>query len=330
MMDLSIPYYEDNTRTSNSSIGWFLKEGPIGYKRRLDGIVQNETGRALEKGTMIHEYILQPEEFNNDYVVFTGSKPTSTNQQKFCEYLINSTEIEPEKALLSAYKRSYSIVGKTEATMLSEATKMASTLKDYIDVLRDGRAIISQYDVQKCEACLQNIKDHKMASVLLNDSNYEEHHEFHINWEKNGVRCKSLLDCVKFDFKNKKCQLIDLKTTVKLWHFQDSVLQYDYLRQLCFYWMAIRWYLENERGEDPESWTVEFYIIGIDSTNFSDIRVFKFTLNEVLQREGTIIDTLFRIAWHTKENKWEHTVEYYLGDGCEVLHELFEDATTHE
>ena len=27
-MDISIPYYEDNTRISNSNIGWFLKKGP--------------------------------------------------------------------------------------------------------------------------------------------------------------------------------------------------------------------------------------------------------------------------------------------------------------
>lgn len=27
-MDISIPYYEDNTRISNSNIGWFLKKDP--------------------------------------------------------------------------------------------------------------------------------------------------------------------------------------------------------------------------------------------------------------------------------------------------------------
>lgn len=35
-MDISIPYYEDMSRISNSNIGWFLKKGtPIskGYAR---------------------------------------------------------------------------------------------------------------------------------------------------------------------------------------------------------------------------------------------------------------------------------------------------------
>lgn len=34
MMNIEIPYYEDNTRISNSAIGWFLKKGPARTARR--------------------------------------------------------------------------------------------------------------------------------------------------------------------------------------------------------------------------------------------------------------------------------------------------------
>lgn len=318
-MDISIPYYEDNTRISNSAIGWFLKNGPSYLRKKLDGVIPDEKGSQLEKGTMIHEYILQPEEFNNDYLLFVGQKPKSDQQQKFCETLMNSVEIEPDKSLLNAYKASYSIVGKSEDKMLSEARKIAEELNPYIEALKDGRKLISQYDIQKCQDVLHNIEQHKAASVLLNDSNYEEHHEFHINWEFLGVKCKSLLDCVKFNFEQKKCQLIDLKTTVKLWHFEDSIEQYDYLRQLCFYLQAIMWYLENERGENPAHWTFEYYIIAIDSTNDSDIRVFKFDAKSVHSRFETITRVLKDIRWHQENGLWEHTKAYYLGDGCETL-----------
>ena len=66
-MDISIPYYEDNTRISNSNIGWFLKKGPRYLKDMLDGKIEGLKASFLDKGTMIHEYILQPEEFWNDY-----------------------------------------------------------------------------------------------------------------------------------------------------------------------------------------------------------------------------------------------------------------------
>lgn len=320
-MDLSIPYYEDNTRISNSAIGWFLKSGPDFLYRKLKGLVPDEKSSSLEKGTMIHEYILQPEEFEKDYIVFDGIKPTSDNQERFCKELIKSTEIEPNKALLSAYKKCYSIVGKSDDKMLSEATKIASTLNNYITALKDGRIIISNNDYMKCKDVLYSIKEHKFASKLINSKGdiWEEHHEFHINWEYKGILCKSLLDCVKFNFSEKKVELIDLKTTIKLWHFQDSIEQYDYLRQLCFYKEAIKWYLINIRNEDWKEWTIDYYIVAIDSTFKSDIRVFYFYNYTVDSRFNVIEKALNDISWHKKNNLWKHSKEYYETDGCETL-----------
>lgn len=323
-MDLSIPYYEDNTRISNSAIGWFLKNGPIYLHEKLTGKIPEEKYSFLEKGTMIHEYILQPELFDKDYIVFNGTKPSSDNQDKFCKELINSTEIEPDKALLTAYKASYSIIGKSDEKMLSEAKKLAKNLNDYIEALNDGRTIISNYDLLKCKNVFYNIKDHKFASKIINtkDDKWEEYHEFHINWEYNGIPCKSLLDCVKFNFKESIVELIDLKTTTNLWKFQTSIEKYDYLRQLCFYKEAIKWYLENIRGEYFDDWTIDYYIIAIDSTSKSDIRVFKFDPYVVNSRLHIIQKALENISWHTINNKWEHSKEYYLSDGCETLSEF--------
>lgn len=133
MMDISIPYYEDLTRISNSNIGWFLNKGPAYLHKMLTDPPPEEKNAVLERGTMIHEYILQPEEFQKDYVVWDKSRPSSAQQEKFCQALANSVEIEPNKAVLSAYKDSYSTAGKSEDKMLSEGLKIASTLKDYID-----------------------------------------------------------------------------------------------------------------------------------------------------------------------------------------------------
>ena len=36
-MDISIPYYEDVTRISNSNIGWFLNKGPSFLHKMLSG-----------------------------------------------------------------------------------------------------------------------------------------------------------------------------------------------------------------------------------------------------------------------------------------------------
>ena len=340
MMDISIPYYEDLSRISNSNIGWFLQKGPAYLHKMLTNPPPEEKNYVLERGTLIHMYLLQPEEFRNIYVVWDKSRPTSAQQEKFCQALASTLEIEPNRAILSAYKEAYSTAGKSEDKMLSEGLKIASTLKDYIEFLKanDGRTMISPYEYQMLEKICNNIETHKLAKKLLwpveqmknysgdgwenvmNECEYK--HEFHINWEWRGVQCKSLLDGLTLDFKNKKAIIYDLKTTQKLWHFEDSIDQYDYLRQLNYYSMAVRWYLVNECNVTTEEifeWDFDYYIIGIDTTGSNEIRVFKIDQYMISSRDETIMTALDRIAWHQKNNKWEHSIEYYEGDGSETL-----------
>ena len=327
-MDISIPYYEDKTRISNSNIGWFLNKGPAYLHKMLTEDVPEEKSQALERGTMIHEYILQPEEFQKDYVVWNKNKPSSIQQEKFCQALASSTEIEPNKAILSAYKEAYSTKGRTDENMLSEGLKIASTLKDYIDFLKvnDERIMISPWDVKTLEKIKQNIQSHRLAWRIINppgiDEDNENHHEFHINWEfydEMPIACKSLLDGLTLDFENKKAIIYDLKTTQKLWNFEESMKQYDYCRQLMYYTMAVQWYLKNELGQNPKDWSFEWYIIGIDTTGSNEIRVFKFDQDQIYSRIDTIEKALVDIAWHQANDKWDHSRAYYEGDGSETL-----------
>ena len=317
-MDITIPYYEDNSRINNSIIGKFIKNGPMAVYDYLNGNSKNESGPQLERGTMIHEYILQPEEFDKDYLLYNGETPKSSQQEAFCEHLLNTVEIEPQKAAVSAYKASYKTSGKSEENIASEAVKLASTLKSYIDAKKSGKKLISDYDIMLCHNANNGILTHKKAKLLLNDNTFKEYHEFHINWEFDGIlKCKSLLDCVKFDFDKKICQIIDLKTTTKLWHFEESVEKYDYTRQLLFYKMAVMWYLKEELHENVDKWSFESYIIAIDSTSKSGVRVFNMTnmCNDTYKLSNILTD----IAWHMNSKKWEHSRQYYEGDGLETL-----------
>lgn len=335
-MDISIPYYEDNSRISNSNIGWFLNKGPAYLYKKLSGQIEDETSQSMTKGTMIHEYLLQPEEFQKDYVVWDKCRPSSANEEKFCQALADSVEIEPNKSLLSAYKAAYSTSGKSDDKMLSEATKKASTLKEYIEFLKckDQREMITPYSANQLVKIKDNIAKHKAACKLLQPADNEKvFHEFHINWEYEGkyknndeecsfsCNCKSLLDSVTFSFSKKKITLMDLKTTAHLHNFADSVNTFDYTRQLYFYTLALQWYLENELHEDSKEWTFEWYIIAIDNMT-GDVRVFEFNENQVFYKKDNV-DRVFcairDIVWHKEHNLWEHSRAYYEGDGIENL-----------
>ena len=332
-----IPYYEDNTRISNSAIGWFLNKGPAYFRNMLDGKEKGLDLPQLRKGTMIHEFLLQPDQFWNDYVLFDGDKPKSAQAQKFCENLINTVEIELNKQLSEAYRKSYSIVGKSEDKILSEALKISVEYKDYIEAIKSKKILISQYDLDQLMKIQHNVDEHKLAKRLLQKagdySNIHVYHEFQINWDywvedelNHGaltpIACKSLLDSCTFNFETKTCTIMDIKTTAKLWHFEDSMKEFDYCRQLCFYQEAVYWYLNNElelSSDEINEWRFEYYIIAIDTTGSNEIRVFKLATHQVTSRGVTIHDFMSIYLWHFGTGNWDHSYDYYTGDGSETL-----------
>lgn len=335
--EYEIPYYEDNTRISNSAIGWFLNKGPAYFRMMLDGKEKGLDLPQLRKGTMIHEFLLQPDKFWDDYVLFDGDKPKSAQAQKFCENLINTVEIELNKQLSDAYCKSYSIVGKSEDKILSEALKISVEYKDYIEAIRSKKILISQYDLDQLMKIQHNVGEHKLARQLIRRAgehgNIHVYHEFQINWEywttddlNHGaytpIACKSLLDSCTFDFNARVCTIMDIKTTAKLWHFEDSMKEFDYCRQLYFYKEAVYWYLTNVlelSNNEFDKWIFRFYIIAIDTTGSNEIRVFTLGSAQVNSREETINKFMVEYLWHLGTGNWDHSYDYYTGDGSETL-----------
>lgn len=326
-MKIEIPYYEDNTRISNSAIGWFLKKGPRYLKDMLDGKEAGISGKYLEKGTMIHMYLLQPEEFWQNYTVLDFDIPKSKQQKDALEFYNNSMKVNPlesqDKLKLEAYKSAYNNK-KTDEQCIEEMEGLIMFYQDYLQYLDEveKKTIISFADLNMLKKIKDNIDNHKKAKELLtNNPGWDCENEFHINWEaeKQGVSCKSLLDRVKIDHASKKIVLIDLKTTVDVYNFSHSVEEYDYYRQIAFYILALTWYMK-DLGYDIEEYDLEAYIVAIQSNGNNEVRVFNM-LNEqeLLRHKDLIADTLTEISYHYQTGNWDHTRKYYEEDGTEEL-----------
>lgn len=272
MMNIEIPYYEDNTRISNSAIGWFLKKGPRYLRDMLDGKEEGMSAKFLEKGTMIHEYILQPEEFWKDYEILDFEVPKVKQQRDLCEYYSSHKLTDPladdNKLLLEAYNNSYNNTKSAEIRK-NEAKKIVETYSDYINYLQISttKKVISFADLNMLKQIKQNLQEHVAANKLLFNvpTTYTCHNEFHINWQYKNIDCKSLLDRVMFDHVNKKIILIDLKTTSDIYNFKHSVEEFDYYRQIAFYLCAITWYMLNELNLNVDDYDLEAYIIAIQT-----------------------------------------------------------------
>lgn len=330
-MDISIPYYEDLTRISNSNIGWFLKKGPRYLKEMLDG-KEGLKASFLDKGTMIHEYILQPEEFWKDYIILDFAVPKVKQQKDLLEFYANAKMVDPlaseDDILLMSYNSAYSN-NKSIDKRIQEAKELVELYQNYIEYFRnkDSKKVISFADLNMLKAIKKNMEDHKKANELLFNypETFEVHNEFHINWEYpnasslGDLPCKSLLDRVMIDHTNKKIILVDIKTTADVYNFKHSVEEFDYCRQLAYYWLAIHWYFKNELKLNIEEYEYETYIVAVQSHDGYEVRVFKFNSKAIEERLVTIDYAIKRIAWHKDNNLWDHMKEYYDEDGAELL-----------
>lgn len=330
-MDISIPYYEDLTRISNSNIGWFLKKGPRYLKEMLDG-KEGLKASFLDKGTMIHEYILQPEEFWKDYIILDFTVPKVKQQKDLLEFYANAKMVDPlaseDDILLMSYNSAYSN-NKSIDKRIQEARELVETYQNYIEYFRnkDSKKVISFADLNMLKTIKKNMEDHKKANELLfkYPETFEVHNEFHINWEYpnastlGDLPCKSLLDRVMIDHTNKKIILVDIKTTADVYNFKHSIEEFDYCRQLAYYWLAIHWYFKNELKLNIEEYEYETYIVAVQSHDGYEVRVFKFNPKTIEERLVTIDYAIKRIAWHKNNNLWDHMKEYYDEDGAELL-----------
>lgn len=330
-MDISIPYYEDLNRISNSNIGWFLKKGPRYLKEMLDG-KEGLKASFLDKGTMIHEYILQPEEFWKDYIILDFAVPKVKQQKDLLEFYANAKMVDPlaseDDILLMSYNSAYSN-NKSIDKRIQKAKELVELYQNYIEYFRnkDSKKVISFADLNMLKAIKKNMEEHKKANELLFNypETFEVHNEFHINWEYpnasslGDLPCKSLLDRVMIDHTNKKIILVDIKTTADVYNFKHSVEEFDYCRQLAYYWLAIHWYFKNELKLNIEEYEYETYIVAVQSHDGYEVRVFKFNSKAIEERLVTIDYAIKRIAWHKNNNLWDYMKEYYDEDGAELL-----------
>ena len=336
-MDINIPYYEDNSRISNSAIGWFLIS-PRYYRDMMDGNIKNKPTQSMEDGSMIHMYLLQPEEFKKNYIILDFQTPSSQQQKQFCNDYINSKANKPIYKAIEAFKANYNTSGKSDDKIAKESLEMALKLKSYIKFLRSsdsGKKVISWADMGMLMNIKKNVQSHKKANELLfnrvDSPNIIAINEFHINWtwrlrpkdmlevERTSMECKSLIDRLIIDHDNKSITLVDIKTTVSVAGFKESFTKFDYARQMAYYWFAITWYFDNELNIDISEYSHNTYIVAIQNNGSNECRVFEVPENAIIEKSEKIKEILSEIDWHMSNDLWEYRKEYYEGDGTESL-----------
>ena len=240
------------------------------------------------------------------------------NNQRYLNQVILLTDLLNNKKVL---KNKYNI---SSINTLLKKEMIKEVLEQKYRINKESKELCA---LNMTEEQKKNIEEHKLASSLMcKQTDCEEHNEFQINWEfpkaYNGIKlpCKSLLDRVCFDHVNKKIILIDLKTTLNVYNFAHSVEEYDYFRQIAYYGLAIQWYMANVLNLNTEDYDFEAYIIAIGKDVNNEIRVFDMKIENVINEKLQLINNVLqKISYHISTDNWEHSPEYYEGNGVEEL-----------
>lgn len=285
----------------------------ISYKRR-----EKKDTNATELGSMSHTTLLEPESFNDRYLV-SDLKEIGGNLGKFLEVYAQTNDVN------AAYINSgYKLALNTVKEYLTKPEN-----KEYVSMLRKsmGKIIVSPDDMTKLTKMETNIRKHKLASKLIftapsniSDS-YEAHNELTIKWRypKTQLIVNSMLDRLIVSDQHKKIIIVDYKTTGKSIHdFKPSYRKYKYYWQIYLYLLAVRSWLAAQ-GKDHKEYDFEFKIVVAQTTGWNQCRVWTPHYEDLKLAQNEIKEMLPDLIFHLECDEWEHETDYYRGDGSSIL-----------
>jgi gluconate kinase len=312
--------YYDIKKVSSSSLKWFEVSPKYFLKMYLKEL-DEENKFIYKKGTMVHTYLLEPEVFGKEYVFLDFETPKSQQQKDFCDKVARFKKGNKKEILLRAYRDCYS-TKEPDEKVLEKATSLEKQYKDYIKSIKIStiKIVIPKSSDDKLKEITQEIKNHKVASKLIFgdlDNLFEKtevHNEFQIYWKFMNVECKSMIDRLIIDHENKIIKLVDLKTSSTYDEFDDKLFEYDYNRQLAFYWLAIyNWAKQNNIIIDD--YKKETYIVAINMKEPTEVKVYSITDKTLNMGLNSIERIMKELEWHFETNNWDYTRDYYEGDG---------------
>lgn len=290
---------------SNSSLGW-LKQSPILFKNLSSGDYEQKESLSLERGSLLHLYILEPDKFVvSDVVPITGM------MGNFIKEVYKSGDLE------AAYKKSgfkWSFDKVVEKFNDSLNQKYFNFLKE-----SNGKLSISKQNLWLIEKAKTNLTNNKKSfDLLFNDFIHEKNgveifNEYPIEFEYEGIKCKAKIDKLFIDHKNKKIVLVDLKTTGKpISKFKESVQFYEYNRQLAWYKLAINTKFKLD-------YEFEIFIIAIAmDTSCDEVIVYKIPNKLIASGEDSYKKLINLYKEHLKYG-FDFPIEYYQSKDGSVL-----------
>lgn len=314
----------NNSKAINNSILSKInpEEGgsPQKFKKVWDeGFVDNKEG-FYKLGTLIHQYILEPDKFKViavdkvsekgltiAYLVWDNLKHSLVSEEVSLYDIMEDTEYLDQLIADNSYQNPNWKIETRRAKLIEE-------IAPYINELlkNDGKVLISDKELSTIMGAASTLKINRSTEPYVNlesSKTVDVYNETEIFWELyiggEKMQLKSKLDKFVVNHTTKTISVIDLKSTGKpVDQFLESFQKYRYGRQLTFYTDAVMWYVENVLKLVGYSLAKYSHIIAVETSGFYEARVFAIPNDQLSDYREEYEELLDRIQWHVNTNEW--------------------------
>ena len=270
--------------------------------------------KHLVEGRVIHTLLLQPDEFNNQFVVLPAKLPSDTLRRVLKNIILYTDVIElsliddniildslHEIGLYQSLKDSDKRIAKVRTLECEEYYKFLSTTnKDIIDQDTLDRCK-NRVNLVKNNKEFMNLFSHNITDFELDDT--EIYNEKYLKCELKDYKfgLKGFVDRYIIDHNKKEITIIDLKTTGKtISDFPETVNFYNYWLQAAIY---VNLVLKNLSSEKASLYKINFMFAVIDK--YDQMFVFPVSDKSLNLWGENLHMTLEMVNFHYKENKYE-------------------------
>ena len=317
-------FYKDKFYFSYSSINKLLFSPRMFYSHYVLQQREDSTDAHLVAGRVLHCLLLEPDNFDKQFLVMGSKAPTGNNKIIIDLIFKYHLSIGNDSLTLSDY--SPEILTHLLSINLHQALKtdqqrldkiLVDENKLYFEFLKQslGKTVIDQETLDGCKSGLEVLKLNSSVRALLQldktdeDDHVDVYNELQLQVDIAGLPFgfKGFVDNLVIDHDSKNIFINDLKTLGKsIQDFPDSVEYYRYWIQAVIYMNMVK--------EKYNLEGYEYHITFIVIDKYNQVYPYQVSSETLVQWGEKFKEVVTKVKWHYENKQYELPYELALGN----------------
>lgn len=322
---------------SYSSLVKLINEPKVFYKEYILGEKETKEEKYLKEGQLFHLFVLEPEKFDDKFILLPTSVPTGyalETLHKLLTLVVSDVAFDDDGNELESYTipdldqhHDYIIAImkrfnfyqslKTDQQRLDKVINPECQL--YWHVLQEqyqNKKVVVDIDMvnkakEKADLILKNEECQQLLKAYNSKEDVRTELELQYDLPNYPFGLKGVIDCVKIDYTNETIYITDFKTTSKtLKEWKNSFEESEYM-----YWLQVILYKELILSLVPTgsktAWKLKVNFPVIDKNN--NVYVFPVSINSLYEWQVKTKEKLEIAKWHMENEKYDLPYEFYVG-----------------